>query len=317
LSATLLAGWGYRRLASRQAGRLDLRARREARRRPRSAGERALLGGVVSGVLLLTLPLAALAWRSLTLPLAPRLPAELTLTYYRLLGENPRGALFFVPPLRAIGNSLGFALIAMALALAVGGMAALAIHIGARRRDGSGTAGWGPRALYRLLDIACTLPLGVSAVMLGLGYLVAWGPTGALRSPLLIPAVHALLAFPFVVRALVPALDGRSRRLPEAARMLGARPWRVLRAIELPLLAPALLSAAIFAFTASLGEFGAALLLSRPEYPTIPLVIARLLGQPGAANYGQALALSTILMLVSLAGFLLIERVRPEGIGAI
>jgi thiamine transport system permease protein len=151
--------------------------------------------------------------------------------------------------------------------------------------------------------------------MLGLGYIVAWGPLGLLGSPLLIPVAHALLAFPFVVRTLAPALRDLNRRLREAARMLGARPLRVLLAVDMPLLSPALASAAIFAFTASLGEFGTALLLARPDYPTAPMTIARLLGQPGATNYGQALALSTILMLTSVVGFLLIERLRPEGVG--
>jgi thiamine transport system permease protein len=78
--------------------------------------------------------------------------------------------------------------------------------------------------------------------------------------------------------------------------------------VELRLIAPALTSAALFAFTVSLGDYGAALLLSRPDFPTIPVVIARFLGQPGAANYGQALALSTILMLISISAFLVIEQ---------
>src|SRR5690606_3009986 len=122
---------------------------------------------------------------------------------------------------------------------------------------------------------------------------------GLLSSPWLIPAAHALLAFPFVVRSLLPSLRSLDVRLREAAQLLGARPIQVLRAVDLPLLAPALLVGAVFSFTVSLGDFGAALLLARPDYPTVPVVIGRLLGQPGAENYGQALALSTILMLIA------------------
>ena len=97
--------------------------------------------------------------------------------------------------------------------------------------------------------------------------------------------------------------------------MLGAGSARVLREVDLPLLFPALLVGAVFAFTVSIGEFGAALLLYRPEYPTVPVVIDRFLGLPGQQNYGQALALSTILMLITGLSFVLLEQVRFRDIG--
>jgi thiamine transport system permease protein len=71
----------------------------------------------------------------------------------------------------------------------------------------------------------------------------------------------------------------------------------------------------MFAFTVSMGEFGASLFVARPETPTMPIIIFRLLGQPGAQNYGQALAMSVLLMLVSAIGFVLIERFRIAGVG--
>ena len=80
--------------------------------------------------------------------------------------------------------------------------------------------------------------------------------------------------------------------------------------IDFPIIARGLVISAIFAFTISLGEFGASLLISRPEYPTIPVVIYRFLGQPGLSNYGQALAMSTLLMVVSAVGYILIEKLR-------
>jgi thiamine transport system permease protein len=169
----------------------------------------------------------------------------------------------------------------------------------------------------RLLDPLFMLPLGASAATLGLGYIVALGrpPLNLLTSPWLIPIAHALLAFPFVVRSLLPALRGLDPRLREAARALGAGPARVLREVDLPLLFPALLVGAVFAFTVSIGEFGAALLLYRPEYPTVPVVIDRFLGLPGQQNYGQALALSSILMLITGLSFVLLEQVRFRDIG--
>jgi thiamine transport system permease protein len=77
----------------------------------------------------------------------------------------------------------------------------------------------------------------------------------------------------------------------------------------------ALLVAATFAFAISLGEFGATSLIARPEFPTVPVAIYRLISRPGELNYGQALALSTILMLIACAAMLLIDRMRIGEIG--
>jgi thiamine transport system permease protein len=91
----------------------------------------------------------------------------------------------------------------------------------------------------------------------------------------------------------------------------------VWREIDLPLIGRAAIVAAAFAFTISLGEFGATALLSRPEFPTVPVAIYRYLSQPGALNYGQALALSTILMLFCGGGMLAIESLRVGAVGEI
>ncbi len=161
------------------------------------------------------------------------------------------------------------------------------------------------------------LPLGTSAVTLGLGFIIALDqpPLDLRASPALIPIAHTLVAFPFVVRSLTPALRSIQPRVRQAAAVLGASPRLVLRFVDLPLVGRALLVAATFAFTISLGEFGATALIARPEYPTMPLMIFRFLSQPGALNYGQALALSTILMAVTAVGMLSIERLRIADIG--
>jgi thiamine transport system permease protein len=161
------------------------------------------------------------------------------------------------------------------------------------------------------------LPLGTSAVTLGFGYIVALDqpPLNFRASPVLLPLAHTLVAFPFVVRSLLPALRGMNPRWREAAGVLGASPARVVREIDLPIVARALLVGAVFAFTVSIGEFGATLLLARPTFPTMPVVIYRLLGAQGALNQGQGLAMSTLLMIVCAGGFVFIERFRVGEIG--
>ena len=165
--------------------------------------------------------------------------------------------------------------------------------------------------LLALLDPIFLLPLGTSAVTLGFGYIIAMGP---LRTSLLLtPLAHALIAAPFVLRTFLPALRSMDQRLRESAALLGASPPRVWWEIDAPLLLPSLVVGAVYAFTISLGEFGATLLISRPDFPTMPVVIYQALSRPGLLNYGQALAMSTLLMLVSVLGLSLIERFRIEG----
>jgi thiamine transport system permease protein len=168
-----------------------------------------------------------------------------------------------------------------------------------------------------LLDPIFMLPLGTSAVTLGLGYIVALDepPLNLRTSPLLVVLAHTLVALPFVVRSVLPALSAIHPSLRETAASLGASPWRVWREVDLPIVARAVLVGAVFAFTISMGEFGATSLIARPERPTLPIAIYRFLGRPGTANYGQALAMSTLLMLVCTLGFLAIERFRVGEVG--
>ena len=157
------------------------------------------------------------------------------------------------------------------------------------------------------------LPLATSAVTLGFGYIIALNkpPLNLRTSALLVVIAHTLVALPFVMRSLLPALRSIQPGLRESAAILGASPIRVWQEVDLPITRRALLVGAVFAFTISMGEFGATLFIARPDTPTMPIAIFRFLVQPGALNYGQALAMSTLLMLVCTIGFLIIERFRP------
>jgi thiamine transport system permease protein len=150
---------------------------------------------------------------------------------------------------------------------------------------------------------------------MGLGFLVAMDrpPLNLRTSPLLLVMAHTLVALPFVVRNVLPALQSIKPSLRETAAALGASPWRVFVEVDVPIVWRALAVGAVFAFTISMGEFGATSMIARPELPTIPTAIYRFLSKPGALNYGQALAMSTLLMVVCVTGFVLIERLRLPG----
>lgn len=303
---TFLIMTAYTQLQERTAVPLTFRAQTTLQRGPRTWRERLFVLGAVGLVIGMVLaPLLALVERSLTV-----LGEGASLRAYQALTENPTRSIFFVPPTVAIRNSVTFALLTMLLSLAIGTISAY--FLAPPRGLGAGAL-----RLRRLLDPFFMLPLGASAVTLGFGYIIALDepPLNLRTSPVLIPLAHTLVAFPFVVRSLLPVLRGINPALREAAAVLGAAPARVLREVDLPIVGRALLVGAVFAFAVSMGEFGATALIARPETPTMPVVIFRFLGQPGARNYAQALAMSSLLMLVTAIGFFLIERLRYEDVG--
>jgi thiamine transport system permease protein len=305
LVCTLLISLLYTRVVTRSTIQTTPRSAASNIRKLKTLREKII---ITSFALLLTsfflLPLSALPFRSLFRLEADRgqrgeVQYGFTADYYTELFVNRRGSVFYVPPIQATANSLGYATGTVILSLVLGFPAALALAK--------------PTRLERVLDPLIMLPLGSSAVMLGLGFIISFGAW--LTSPLLVPFAHTLVALPFVIRALQPAIASIPERLRQAASTLGASPLEVWKNIDLPILRRATLAAATFAFTISLGEFGATLLISRPEYPTIPVAIERFLSQPGGLNYGQAMAMATILMLITIISILLIEKFRIPGSG--
>ena len=294
----------YTRLSSRINQPISLHSRTQVQSRFQTTRSK-LLAGLFLIILMVFLisPLAALAGKSIISDSSSGI--VFNLINFKTLSENPQESLFYVPPASALGVSLGYGLITIILSLVLGLPAAIALS----RKNLS--------LLDRILDPVLMLPLGTSAVTLGLGFVLALGqpPLDLRTSPFLIPLAHTLVAFPFVVRSLTPALSSIQPQLRQAAAVLGASPGQVIKEIDLPLIGRALLVAASFAFTISIGEFGASSLITRPEFPTVPIVIYRLLSRPGALNYGQAMALSTILMFATLGGMLIMEYFRLGDVG--
>ena len=308
LLCTLVLTIAYSRASLHLNVPLAPRLQGEGMRRMRTGREKLLVGvTVIILAALLILPLAALGARSVVRLEADRgerggVQTGLTLDYYRELFVNRRGSLFYVPPIEAARNSLAYAGATVLFSLTLGFLASSALARRAR--------------INRVLDPLLMLPLGTSAVTLGLGFIVVFNrpPFDPGSFPLLIPLAHSLVALPFVVRTLLPTLRSIPVSLRQAAGVLGASPLRTWWEVDLPIIARAALVSAVFAFTISLGEFGATSFLARPEYPTLPVAIYRFIGQPGALNYGQALAMSTLLMLLCGLGILLIERMRLPGV---
>ena len=282
--------------------------------RPRAGGagpddlrglDRVAAAATALAITFLALPLVGLVVRSL------RTPDGWGLANYAAL-SRPAGALP-VSVWDATVTSLRVALDATVLSLVVGGLVALVVS----RRPRAGAV----RRLVAGLDAAFMLPLGVSAVTVGFGFLLVmdrpFGLDVDLRtSPLLVPVAQAVVAVPLVVRTVLPVLRAIDPRQRQVAATLGASPARVLSTVDGPVALRAIGLAAGLAFAASLGEFGATSFLARPDRPTLPVLVYRLIGRPGVETYGMALAASVVLALVTalvVAGF---ERV-PRAAGTV
>lgn len=290
------------RIERRHGHALQLRSAVDVARRPRTGRERATVGLILGGTaLFLGAPLAVLIERSL------HPEGGYGFGFYRALSDLHQDSTLFVSPAEAIRNSLGFAVIATLLALVVGGLVAFALASRGPVHDGQ----------TRGFDALLLVPLGTSAVTIGFGFLIALDhpPVDLRASPWLVPIAQALVAAPFVAWVMLPVLRSIDPRLRDAASVLGASPARVWREIDLPIAMRALLVAAGFAFAISLGEFGATLFIARPDYPTLPVVIFRLLGLPGALNFGAAMSASVILMALTTIAILAIERFRVGALG--
>ena len=288
LGVIALALWVAERARAATQTRLRLRTEAPAGRlRAADAPALAVTAVTVGG--LLVAPMAVLVVRSL------QRDGAWTLANYTDLGTTGGRSALLVTVWEAAANSVSVAVAAAAIALSLG----VAVCLVVSRRPRS-------RALARVitgLDAAFMLPLGVSAVTVGFGFLItlARPPLALTRSWWILPLAQAVVAVPLVVRTLLPALRAIDPRQREAAAALGAGPGRVLLTVDGPQLLRAGGLAAGFALATSLGEFGATSFLARPHEPTLPVVVYRLIGSPGSQNQGMALAGGVVLAVGSAA----------------
>ncbi|MDB2286278.1 iron ABC transporter permease [Halorubrum ezzemoulense] len=253
--------------------------------------------GVVAGVVFLA-PIASMVLASVTGG-----DGALTLDHYRFLVERQQtGAAFQVRPWPAIRNSLAFATGATLLALPMGVVVAV---LTTRRYRGR-----------TLVDAAAMAPLAVSGIIVGLGLLRGLvfgveigGWRIAASGAAAIVVAHAVSGYPFVVRTVSPGLAGLDRSLVESARALGASRARVIRDVEIPLVWPAVVAGAAFAFAVSIGEFTSTVVLATgADAYTMPVAIERFIGR----RLGPATAMGVVLLVVTGVSFVVIERLGGD-----
>jgi thiamine transport system permease protein len=234
----------------------------------------ALMGALAVLFGVCALPILAIVWRAL------------------FVGIETWAQVLDAEALMALWNTLRFSALALVLATLLGVLHALAMQAS---------------VLWRA---AAFLPFVVSPVTVAFGLLLLY-PAWTASLPLLL-AAYAVLAYPFVAKSLSAGLDSLPEHLSQAARTLGASPWRCFWRVTLPMLQPALRRGMAFAAATALGEFAVTLFLSRPEWATLTTLIYQRLGRPGETNLDAAMVLACVLMLLALVAFLLIEWPVPE-----
>lgn len=279
---------------------LRLRAHTETARRP-TGGEWAVVGVALAVVAALLAPIVVLMLRSLSTS------DGWSLAGYRALAGTGHAGSLQVSGVDAALNSLRAATDATVLAVFLGTLASVVLVSMSRGRA--------RRWLIETMDTALMLPLGVSAVTVGFGYLVTLDllPGDLRTSAALVPLAQAIVVTPLVIRMVLPVLRSIDERLRQAAASLGAGPLRVWREVDVPLAGRSLLTATAFAYVVALGEFGATSFLARPDTATLPVAIARLISRPGELNNQMAYAACTLLIVVTVAVVALVERVRMPG----
>ena len=159
--------------------------------------------------------------------------------------------------MRALKNSMIIAPAATILAMILGTLAA----IGLTRSDFRG------KALVMSLLIS---PMVVPVVIVGVASYLFFAPLGLANGYLSLIVVHAVLGVPFVIITVSATLQGFNYNLVRAAASLGASPITAFRRVTLPLIAPGVISGALFAFANSFDEVVVTLFLAGPEQVTLP-----------------------------------------------
>ena len=287
---TLITGAAFLVGSSLAKGTIGLEQVYEGSRKPRVDRRdwqaSVLTAGVVGG--LLVMPMLLVLVESF------RVGEGWGLTNFANLGTRGARDLLNISVIDAAANSLRNMVIAAAIAFVLGTLISWLLA----------------RTKQKLLDLVFLVPLGVSSVVLGFGFLVsfdaAWFPLRSIW--LIVPLAQALIALPMVIRLVYPALFSIGKEPIEQASLDGASSWQIWRFVESGMIKGILLTAAGYAAIISVGEFGASSFLAYGSEGTIPTLLFRLIARPGEQNYGMAMAVSAILIVFVLSVMLLLSR---------
>ena len=199
--------------------------------------------------------------------------------------------------LRAAGNSLAIAVVASSIATLLGTMAGIAMHR------------W-PSGLTRFLPFLVLTPVAMPEILLGVSLLLFFRQVLDLTLGLFsILVAHVTFSIGFVAIIVRARLAGMDESIFEAARDLGATPWRTFRRITLPLIMPGVLAGFLMSFTLSIDDFVITFFVAGVGVTTLPLQIYSMIK---VAVTPEVNAVSTLLMALTLTLIALASRLAPD-----
>ena len=266
---------------------------RSTNRRARVEDLPTVLFSIGTAALLVIVPLASIFWRSM------HYESHLTLqNFHNLATTGARDALN-ITLLQALLNSFRNAGIGLVISVGFGLFIAFLLT----------------RSRHRHLGAIFQIPLGVSSVVLGLGYLITFSDgLFPLRSSWLVtPIAQSMVLIPLFLQITLPALRIIGDDLRESAEIDGCNQLTYWWLVELPLIKGTIILASVYVLVISLGELGAANFLAYGDQATLPSVLFQLISHPGPLNYGMALAAGSIFiflagLLISLSGLTSLSR---------
>ena len=262
-----------------------------AGRRPRRDAGAVLAGAWLALILgFLYLPIAVMVVMAFNESVLYELPLEPSTIWFERLAGNDR-------LIRASVNSVGLALANTVIATALGTMAALAFA----RYTFRG------RTLLRLLLFP---PITIPWLIIGTAMLVMFFWIGIGRGLHAMLLGHVALSLPYVVVVVGARLASFGPELEEAAATLGANAWQTFRRVTLPMLAPGIVAAALFAFAISFDQFVISYFLAPPGVSTLPVEIYSAIRKGFTPEVN---AVSSIIIVVSMGVVLLFARLYRFG----
>ena len=199
--------------------------------------------------------------------------------------------------LRAAANSLFIALAASSVATVLGTMAGIAMQR------------W-PQGLTRFLPFLVLTPVAMPEILLGVSLLLFFRQVLDLTLGLFsILVAHITFSLGFVAIIVRARLAGMDESIFEAARDLGASPWRTFRHVTFPLILPGILAGFLMSFTLSIDDFVITFFVAGVGVSTLPLQIYSMIK---VAVSPEVNAVSTLLMALTLTLIALASRLAPD-----
>lgn len=248
---------------------------------------RAFLGAML---VFLYLPIAVMMVMAFNESVLYQLPLKFSTQWFVRLADNER-------LLDASANSVMLALANTVIATALGTMAAIAF---ARYR-------FRGRTLLRLLLFP---PIAIPWLIIGTSMLVLFFWIGIGRGLHAMLLGHVALSLPYVVVVVGARLASFGPELEEAAATLGASAWQTFWRVSLPVMAPGVIAAALFAFAVSFDQFVISYFLAPPGVSTLPVEIYSAIRKGFTPEVN---AISTLIILVSMGLLLGFARLYDFG----